>query len=472
MACREGRRGGPNHLKEFHLTHKRLPSRNCFTTKTGVSMSRHRGTKPPSALKYPEAKIYDVEKLLQVKESSDSFIVENLLRKGDQLLLAGPPKTGKSYLASELALALSIPFSEDEGRRTLWHHSAQETGEAKTTGAAKAPPKHFSINPKPQPRDSQPGSRGWKVLVFSLEMNVPEVARRLGFQAKKFVAGVERLKEGQKLEGLLKEAELLHVFGLPGKDGILVQDLSILEVRVPHFGAAPEFLPGPHAQGLKQVINQHQPDVVIFDSLIQLHNLPENDNVQMKAVMRELRRISSYQKDGRTESVAHIVLHHTRKPSAKESGDPSAAMMRGAGSIHAAADLVMTINKEPGAFSKVRVSFSARSAHPPEGHFIIEPKTQTHAWVHENTDSGKKPAIEKKRDRYQAVLSDKAGPEWQEVASSWFAGLDSSRLTRIGHIGAVAEREKTGLELRNSNPVDDQKPQPGSLGFWVRRASP
>jgi hypothetical protein len=299
-------------------------------------MSRYSRSKKEPVTNASKIEEYSIERLLRVGKAEDTCIVQNLLRKGDQMLLAGPPKTGKSYLASELALALSLPFSAEEKERTLWCASVPKPA---TEPKHRIPPR-FVINPKPEPRDKLPGARGWNVLVFTLEMNVSEVARRLLHQAAKYVPGVKQLEKDEPLDGLLQEAELTHIFALPGKKGEQVQDLSILDATVARFGSPPEFMPGQHSVGLKKAIQDHKPDVIIYDSLIQLHNLSENDNVQMKAVMRELRRISSYQKEGRTESVAHIILHHTRKPSAKEARDPSAAMMRGAGSIHAAADLV------------------------------------------------------------------------------------------------------------------------------------
>ena len=93
------------------------------------------------------------------------------------MLLAGPPKTGKSYLASELALALSLPFSAEEKERTLWC-----AGVPKPATEAEHPiSRRFIINPKQESRDKLPGARGWNVLVFTLEMNVsavPQATRR------------------------------------------------------------------------------------------------------------------------------------------------------------------------------------------------------------------------------------------------------------------------------------------------------
>jgi hypothetical protein len=234
-------------------------------------------------------------------------------------------------------------------------------------------------------------------------------------------------------------------------------------------------MPGQHSVGLKKAIQDHKPDVIIYDSLIQLHNLSENDNVQMKAVMRELRRISSYQKEGRTESVAHIILHHTRKPSAKEARDPSAAMMRGAGSIHAAADLVMTINKDSNESPHVRVSFSARSARPPEGRFQIELQTQTHAWIPlaEDTTQKEPGARERKRAGFLKLLKTRAKKDWQ-VVIGWIDGnedgLPTTPITVQGHLAAIAKSKPAGLEIQKRNPRPHDKPKEGSLGYWIRRA--
>ena len=53
--------------------------------------------------------------------------------------------------------------------------------------------------------------------------------------------------------------------------------------------------------GLQELIMEVDPDLVIYDTLIQMHSVNENDNILMKEALRILRRLTVVKgRDGRT----------------------------------------------------------------------------------------------------------------------------------------------------------------------------
>jgi RecA-family ATPase len=59
--------------------------------------------------------------LLRLDSDANPWIVDKLLRRGAQVLLAGPPKSGKSLVANDIALAIARPFKKDEVRYLFGH---------------------------------------------------------------------------------------------------------------------------------------------------------------------------------------------------------------------------------------------------------------------------------------------------------------------------------------------------------------
>lgn len=298
--------------------------------------------------------IWSAPELLSHKGESFRWIIEGVLKKGTQLLLAGPPKSGKSLVASEIALELSRRFAPGETRH-LW--GAGPKGE-NFPG--------FRILPKSD--DGTP----WKVLFFSLEMGPDEVSYRL----RKQVDG--KLTEGPAVESQLA---LYHLFSIRrSKAGEPVQDLEVVAVP-PRPGQQPKAVDAADGEIIKSIITAQRPDVVIFDTLIQLHGVNENDNVLMKQVMRRIRKIAVVQKGReKPDPVAHIVLHHTRKEGGHFKAPLSPEIMRGAGAIHGVCDIVMLMR--PG-YKKGTLEFnvSSRSSSVPNFYLARDKATLTHHFV-------------------------------------------------------------------------------------------
>lgn len=238
---------------------------------------------------------------------------------GDQVILAGAPKTYKSFWASHLALTLSMGVSK------------------------------FLDWEIPQPR---------KVLFLSMEMREELTANRLLHQ----LAHLSPVDFATTPEAEIRAKPLIHVFDVGGRHAI-----NILQKE--DFTA------------LYRIIAAENPDVVIFDSLIRFHTADENSNPHMSKVMQKMRNLClilptkaerrAYAEKGQVPPKKYrtsIILHHSRKEPGGGTKSYSAASIRGASSIHSEADLVIATfplakNKE------VSMNFSARKVQ--ESEFMV-----------------------------------------------------------------------------------------------------
>jgi len=315
--------------------------------------------KPREAQSWPATNDgpWDLERLWAKGASPRSWIVEPLIEEGDQVLLAGEPKCGKSLLASQLALeiargpgklGISTPFRSED-----------LSGEVETAG-------QFRVVQKPKDL----GGGNWRVLYVSLEMRPKAAWMRTAEQAKEL--GVDLLKptptrfpRADYRPGSCKSVLALdHVFEIaPGSRSM---GITPKRERESNKGLAQSF--EIRAKSWHALLKQIKPDLIIFDSLVQLHVCDENSNTEMRDVLQTVRELARIEKpdpkDGYRD-IAHIIIHHTRK----ETGDYSpngkdASSMRGASSIHSEADLAITITRRgPDAVS---LRFSARHIKTPD----------------------------------------------------------------------------------------------------------
>jgi len=98
-------------------------------------------------------------------------------------------------------------------------------------------------------------------------------------------------------------------------------------------------------KAVKKVVEEQSPHLVIFDTFVRVHGLDENDNVRMAALMQNLLDICTIPDEARpaaTRRVAHVIVHHLRKPGKEFWSNASVIdAVRGAGSIIGAADLIL-----------------------------------------------------------------------------------------------------------------------------------
>lgn len=419
----------------------------------------YKGSKPKAPestvekQKQPLKDTYTAEELFERDVEDIEWIVDGLIAHGSQIIIAGPPKSGKSYLVTDIALALSRPFGSKEKERCLFASPPKKSprrGNRSNKEEVDRPVENpFRVN-RPKGSSGEEKNRGWKVLFISLEMGMALVRNRLKQQMNGY--GLDTSDA--------KDLDLHASFGLvpenqkPGES--LQQDLEIVSLRRLGREAPVTRNEGAHYKRLQEIFNALQPELVIYDSLIQLHHYEENDNILMKAVMSELRNVTRYENGTVQVPIAHIILHHTRKAKSDQwnSGGPSADGMRGAGSIHAAVDLAMTIQSSEYATESSDAGV-ARNASPATGskkRVVLNVSVSSRASTVDNfclsrTSDGihqfqaqhlgeKKSADEKKKDAIRAALGvvgrQKAASHSDEIKKCIKAWIDGKKYKKKG----------------------------------------
>jgi len=278
--------------------------------------------------------------------------------------LAGEPKSGKSLLASQLCLEIANG-ARPKGKDLLGISARHVSAEPKDD-KGRLPPGMFKIMPTKDKKKP-----GWTVLYVSFEMDKTVMWARASQQA-------EGLKITLLDPQLNKLGELAPADYMPGahKSALDYYHLFDLEGRRT-FGIAPKYreLSDVHREENEatrlawfELMDKIKPDLIIFDSLSQLHFCDENANLEMRDALQQLRDLCTV-KESRPNGhgsrykrrVAHIIIHHTRK----EAGDKKyfrkdASEMRGASSIHSEADLAITITKRNSNGEAISLSFSSR----------------------------------------------------------------------------------------------------------------
>jgi hypothetical protein len=319
---------------------------------------------------------YSVADLLKREGSENNWIIDQLLRKGDQMLLSAAPKSGKSLLAAEIAISLSRPFKEKNTPRFLFNPNEIKAPDGKPYGFKIEAPNSENLV-------------GWKVLFFSLEMRADEIKNRLKHQLQAFGVPVDVRRNKKIPAATLKEWDfpLVHCFGvLPAaKDGEFQQIRQNLDVLPQNFLSwQQQTVPHPDdSEFIKNLIQKEQPDVVIYDTLIQLHSMNENENVAMKAVMQKIRKITCRVSDEKKgpEAIAHIILHHTRKENTAFRVALSPEMMRGAGSMHGIADVVLLARQQEYGSARTILEMHVSSRSSNVANFYVRRNGNlTHEW--------------------------------------------------------------------------------------------
>lgn len=295
------------------------------------------------------------------------------------MILAGPPKSGKSLIAAEIALTLALPF---QGKRKVLFGSEASKGKE---------PIAFEVEPPA-------GASGYKVVFFSFEMRPPEVAHRLRAQLGGLGLNPAKAKKDEL------SLPLVHVFGLNSQDGSERSDLQIIKSTRAYSGSVDFITDSEDFKALRTVVEQQRPDLIVFDTLVQMHREDENDNVAMNALLKAIRRVATrtVTNEGgheQTEQIAHVILHHTRKGQGR-GGGRSADDMRGAGAVHGAADIAFIISAADKQ-NRIEVTVSSRSSSLPE--FYLERNSNT--LVHTRTEKVKGPKTSRPKKKLELFRS-------------------------------------------------------------------
>ena len=241
------------------------------------------------------------------------WVIEDLIAEGEQMLVFGAPKVGKSQFVLQMAVAVAIGNDFHK-----WPSSGQETGK--------------------------------KVLYVNLEIGERSFMRRIADHViaekqlgerpdpKKEIP-VDTVKEINGLiEGKLFFSERMRSMGM-SKD--LIDEILKAENDREKVLAHP-FVKQWHAS-----IDEIRPDLIIFDTLSKMHSLDERENNAIQAVLSLIRVISTVRAEENPEKrkeLAHVIVHHSRKTSEGSwGGEHSLDSIRGASSIRAEADVIVGI---------------------------------------------------------------------------------------------------------------------------------
>lgn len=455
---------------------------------------------PPKTVAPPAADIRSVVDLLRLGSDKNQWIVGQLLRKGAQIILAGPPKSGKSLLAGDIALSLARPFRDKEKRFLFDPAPSAEP-------VNPDPTRPFAISP---PEGT--GGRGWRVLYLSLEMAPGEMSDRL---KKQLVGhGLPGEKLGPDDNPAELQLPLRTLFGIqaPHKgekmesDSALIQDLRLVSTETSKASGRPvPVVNEGEFKALQAILREEKPEIIIYDTLIQLHDLDENNNILMKSLMRTLRQVSVVA----DEPVAHIIIHHTRKEGQQWSGPLSADSLRGAGAVHAVADLLMIVRPKAAKSrysdtttnSSRRLEVHVSSRYSDVEDFVLEkhPERLTFVWkkrereiknprqkeesaakcVEELITSKKAPFTLKEADirglseNASKLAAIKVGTK--HIVTALQAVIDTGRLTcrplaTIGQFKKSKKFEKNLAQLIFKNPSDEPDPSGQFLPFehWMK----
>lgn len=115
---------------------------------------------------------------------------------------------------------------------------------------------------------------------------------------------------------------------------------------------------------IRQVHDSFRPDITIYDPLINFCAANENDNTEMRAVLRAIDEIATDFNTG------VILVHHTAKGGGKFDRGPF-DRIRGASALRGWYDTGIVLTKTGGAKHEVTVAYEMRNGHPLSCHNVI-----------------------------------------------------------------------------------------------------
>ena len=123
------------------------------------------------------------------------------------------------------------------------------------------------------------------------------------------------------------------------EDRLIVVSIDELKITIARFSQELREVIAVDAAVLKKIIIANRLDVVMLDPIAELHELEENDNVQMSKLMGMVRSVA------RETKAAILLLHHASKASVDAGKRSSATATRGAGAIVNSARVSMVLNE-------------------------------------------------------------------------------------------------------------------------------
>jgi len=294
------------------------------------------------------------------------WIVKGLLAEGEQLLLFGAPKVGKSQFALQLALSVAMgndfhkwefPRNVDDPKERTVVYVNLEMGEQMFMirvawhVLAVTKPKSYRF---PKTEGSAPED---EINKKPTEEDIADVNREIGDRFY-FTDQIRRmtLMTPQPEKSNTNDTDKNH-------------DLK----------------------DWKKIFNETcdkiQPDLIIFDTLSKMHNTDEKENNSIQNLLMHIRDMASAKpKDGesagtngaRRRRIAHVIVHHARKQTGDFRGENYLSLdaIRGGSAIRAEADAIIGLRhdgmEENGTKRMRRMILEARNLPSDECQFVFD----------------------------------------------------------------------------------------------------
>jgi RecA/RadA recombinase len=175
---------------------------------------------------------------------------------------------------------------------------------------------------------------GW---ALSLASGKPVMGERVGKPRRVLIWSEDPPEELSK-----RVDAAMQVHGLTRadiEDRLIVVSIDELKITIARFSQELREVIAVDVAVLKQIIAVNRLDVVILDPIAELHELEENDNVQMSKLMGMVRSVA------REAKAAILLLHHASKASVEAGRKSAATATRGAGAIVNSARVSMVLNE-------------------------------------------------------------------------------------------------------------------------------
>ena len=420
------------------------------------------------------------------------WIIENLLADGEQMLVFGAPKVGKSQFALQLAMCVAL------GEPFLNWSIAKKSGRV------------LYLN-------FEMGKRSFMLRIARHYSRLMELKRERECEeaGQEYVENTGLWHHSENHEP--PEGELLEKINETIKDRLFFCG-ELKGLHGDHVPKPPDSATGNKqsnekrdAEAAQELLVQHwqsiieavKPDLVIFDTLSKSHSVNESDNSEIQRVLGWIRKIcsiplpaaddanSGIRKNDARKDIAHIIVHHARKMpgefSRKGSNYINLDSIRGGSAIRAEADLIFGIfaaqNKQTSTHNATNrtISIEARNLAPGEeyvnfGNFAFSHPTQRTPEDEEAMDDLLTKLI---RDAF--VLSKMRGLMIGTLQAMVWAGLEKSgkdrEYTKNGlksMLESLAGQNDSKFEIRVKKGVEEEtakfphERKGGNKIFWIR----
>jgi len=368
------------------------------------------------------------------------WIIDGLISEGEQMLIFGPPKVGKSQFALQMGVAVArgMPFLNraiicEKGkefrkvlyvnleigecqfmRRLAYHVRICEThangeingDEANTDEAGKVMGISSGLEPAMNGLDEIGKLTNIELTYTAEPQVVTETNSEFKLSQDALDATNKKIKDRfffnkeRRSIGILKD----HIVKPQNTDHGKVKKTAVPKrsgKRPEKPKEKPTEEPNEKQEQLLEewygVFDALEPDLIIFDTLSKMHEIDERDNNLIQGVIMLIRKMAKGRPgaDGVRKNLAHVIVHHARKSS--DDGRPlrflSLDAIRGGSAIRAEADVIIAINgsEHPKENNKVRrmVGIEARNIAGDEFHTefdgyvfnLAEPESATDAWI-------------------------------------------------------------------------------------------